>query len=166
MADNEIISQIAEFEDKVEDVKSSSGGLAFELVLEAPKIEEPDALADKLTHSGASSPRDKNEVEAKLARAEERRKEYLESKVESARTVEERRSEVLTKQKEEEQKFIEQTKKKLEEEFNQISQNKENRRQSFIQQCQEKNSKIEEAQRRAADNVQTTTAWLGEQGPL
>ena len=158
MADNEVISQMAEFEDVVEDVKSSSGGLAFALVLEAPKKEEPDDLATKLAHSGPSSPRDKNEVDAKLARAEERRKEYLESKVESARNVEERRSEVLTKQKEEEQKIIEQTKKKLEDDFNRISQNKESQRKSFIQQCQEKNSKIEEAQRKAADNIQSAAA--------
>ena len=158
MAEYEVVSKMCEFDDEVEDVKSSSGGLAFEVVLEAPKKDEPDDLVEKLTHSGGSSPRDKNELDSKLARAEERRKGYLETKVESARTVEERRSEVLTKQKEDELKFIEQTKKKLEYDFNQIHQNKETRRQSFIQQCQEKNFKIEEAQRKAADHMQMQSA--------
>merc|ERR550532_2225469 len=99
---------MADFEETVEDVKSSSGGMAFEVVLEAPKTEDPPEIVTTLqTRSGGSSPRDRTEIEKKIARAEERRKEYIDSKLESVRQHDEKRSEVLTKQREEEQKFIE-----------------------------------------------------------
>ncbi|XP_063722657.1 uncharacterized protein LOC134850338 isoform X2 [Symsagittifera roscoffensis] len=141
---------MAEVEEQVEDLKSSSGGLAFELVLEAPKtVEPPEVLTNR---SESTSPRDKTDIEMKIARAEERRKEFLDSKLESVRVSEGRRSEVLTKQKEEEEKFIEQTKKKIESDFEVVEANKEAQRKLFEETCQQREARIEQALKRAANN--------------
>merc|ERR1711936_1304910 len=119
---------------------------------EAPKAEEPPEVVTGLQNrSGGSTPRDKEEIDKKIARAEERRKEYLDSKLESVRHGEERRAEVLNKQKDDEMKFIEQTKKKLEAEYTLVEQNKESQRKLFEQSRQEREARIEETKKRASE---------------
>ena len=154
-SEENVTEMMADFEETVEDVKSSSGGMAFEVVLEAPKVEEPPEIVSTLqTKSGGTSPRDKTEIEMKIARAEERRKEYLDSKLESVRLLEDRRSEVLSKQREDEKKFIELTKKKIESNFEQVSENKEAQRKLFEESCQQRESRIEEVLKRASQTAQ------------